>query len=216
MINTVIFDMDGVIVDSELYWKTADIDLIRSFIPEWNNDYENKIVGLSLPDLYNFLKTNFNTNMPYGEFKNFYNDLAIEIYKNKTNLLPHFMNFIKDLRKEKFKTAIASSSPPSWIKIVVDRFNLSGFFDKTFSVEEIKCKGKPHPDIYLYAARSLGRDAEQCVVIEDSRNGVQAAKSAGMKCIGLRNGFNHEQDLSKADIVINNFSELSAGKIRKM
>lgn len=214
MIDTIIFDMDGVIVDSELYWKTADIDLISSIIPEWNKDYENKIVGLSLPDLYNFLKINFNTSMTEKEFRKFYEYAATEIYSMKTALLPNFTAFIKNLREEKFKTAIASSSPVRWINIVLNRFDLSRFFDKTFSAEEIICKGKPHPDIYLHTAKHLGKKPEQCIVIEDSMNGVTSAKTAGMKCIAIRNGFNDEQDLSKADLIINNFSDLSLDKIR--
>ena len=92
--------------------------------------------------------------------------------------------------------------------MVMDKFSLWGAFDVVVSAEEVNGNGKPAPDIYLYTAQQLGVGPGDCVVIEDSKNGVLSARSAGMFCIGLRNGFNEEQDLSAADVVVEGFEEL--------
>jgi beta-phosphoglucomutase-like phosphatase (HAD superfamily) len=76
------------------------------------------------------------------------------------------------------------------------------------SAEEVGGEGKPSPAIYLYTAQRLGVDPARCVVAEDSRNGVLAARAAGMYCIGLRNGFNDDQDLSEANIIVNGLGEI--------
>ena len=216
MIDTVIFDIDGVIVDSEHHWKDVEFNFIKSLIPSWDEDKHNKIMGLNISDQHKLLKEEFGLKKIESELADFYNKQANEIYGVRVSLLPGFLDLLTDLKNKKFKTAIASSSPASWISIVLTRFSLSRFFDTAFSVEEVKCKGKPYPDIYIHTAKQLGKKPEQCIVIEDSMNGVTSAKSAGMKCIGLRNGFNDNQDLSKADLMIKNFSELSSDRIKNL
>ncbi|HYO48239.1 MAG TPA: HAD-IA family hydrolase, partial [Chloroflexia bacterium] len=107
------------------------------------------------------------------------------------------------------KVALASSSPMSWIDIVRDRFDLRDKFDVVVSADELQGEGKPSPAIYLLTARRIAVQPEECVVIEDSKNGALSATRAGMFCVGIRNGFNDEQDLSAADMLINDFDKLS-------
>jgi len=214
MIDTVIFDMDGVIVDSERHWK--EFNFIKSLVPSWNEEHHKKILGLDFTLMHKLLKEDFNANINEKELLDFYRNLALDIYKNRASLMPGFSELLTALKKENFKTAVASASPKEWIDIVIKRFKLSALFDEITSCYGANFKGKPYPDIYLHTAKQLGKRPEQCIVIEDSMNGVTAAKSAGMKCIGLRNGFNNHQDLSQADVVIKTFSEFSVSTIKEL
>jgi HAD superfamily hydrolase (TIGR01509 family) len=137
-----------------------------------------------------------------------YHAIAEDIYANKVALLPGFPDLLALLREKDIPAALASSSPRSWINLVLDRFDLKRVFQAVVSSEEVAGRGKPAPDIYLYTARKLEVEPSGCVVIEDSRNGVLSARAAGMYCVGIRNGFNDEQDLSAANIIIEGFGGL--------
>jgi HAD superfamily hydrolase (TIGR01509 family) len=217
MADTVIFDMDGVVVDSELYWGKPDFNFLRSLIPGWDMNKHMKRTGISIYDIHESLKPEFSVSIKKSEFLNKYHRLAEEIYGKKSLLLPGFLEFIRSLKREGFKTAIVSSSPRSWIDIVMKRFGIANLFDRIVSADGFKGRGKPAPDIYLHAAGELGVNPGDCVVIEDSENGVASAKAAGMKCIGFR-GKNKTgvQELSRADFVVDGFSELSPHRIRKL
>ena len=152
--------------------------------------------------------------MDKSEFLDAYDEMAIDIYKKSSNLLPNVLDFLVLLKDAGHTLALASSSPRLWVSMAVERFDLLPFFKVTVSASEIGCKGKPAPDIYLYTAEQLQKKPAECLAIEDSKNGVISAKKAGMKCIGLRNGFNEEQDLSRADLVVSNFGERSLDVIR--
>jgi len=91
---------------------------------------------------------------------------------------------------------------------MLKRFRIREKFDAIISADEIDGKGKPSPEIYLYSAKILNLNPDECVVIEDSKNGIISAKNANMRCIGFRNGINQRQDLSKADVIISDLSEI--------
>jgi HAD superfamily hydrolase (TIGR01509 family) len=216
MINTIIFDMDGVIVDSEFHWRAVEEPFLRKLIPNSYEEYHKYIVGRSLSDIFQYLDSNFNVPMDKTDFMESYNEMAVTIYEEKANLLPGVLDFIKLLKKDNLTLALASSSPWLWINMAVNRFDLNQYFEKMVSADETECKGKPAPDIYLYALEQLKKKASECVAIEDSKNGVISAQEAGMKCIGLKNGFNDDQDLSRSDILVQGFGELSVDVIRKL
>jgi HAD superfamily hydrolase (TIGR01509 family) len=207
-IEAVIFDMDGVIVDSELHWKTLEGFFLQSLVQGWSAEAQSKIIGLSLGALYTMLVDDYNLDKPKAEFFALYNEMARDIYEQRAALLPGFSDLLAGLRESGIALALASSSPMAWINMVLDRFNLRGEFSVIVSADELGGEGKPSPAIYLLTAQKLGVAPERCAVIEDSRNGVLSAKRAGMYCIGLQNGFNEEQDLSAADVLVQGFSSL--------
>lgn len=206
--KTVIFDMDGVIVDSELHWEKLEPQYLSSTIPDWNSTTYDQLTGLNLSDVYSFLFTNYDEVPNQVEFRAAYEAMADIIYGELISLLPDVKVVIESLHTNGVTLGIASSSPRRWIDIVLKRFGLQTYFSSVLSSSDIGGKGKPSPDIYLASAKALKTDIEDCIVIEDSRNGVLAAKSAGMYCYGLRNGFNTSQDLSEADEVITGFASL--------
>ncbi len=207
-VEAVIFDMDGVIVDSELHWKKLEGFFLQSLVQGWNAEAQSKIIGLSVHDLYSLLVTQYGLDRPQAEFFELYNGMAREIYRQHASLLPGFLDLLTALQEAQVPLALASSSPMDWIRMALDRFSLHEAFSVVVSADELNGEGKPSPAIYLLTAQRLGVAPERCAVIEDSKNGVLSAKRAGMYCIGFQNGFNEEQDLSAADVLVQGFPSL--------
>ena len=201
--------MDGVIVDSEKYWKKAELTFFGELLTNWTKEDQQKIIGISVFDTYKLLKNNYGLEISQESFLEQVNEIAIRVYKEHCNLLDGFLDFIEKCKMLNAKIALASSSTKSWIKIVLDRFDLNQFFDVIVSADEVGGKGKPAPDIYLNTAAKLNIIPQKCIVIEDSKHGTTAAKAANMFCIGLRNGFNEMQDLSEADVQIKGFKTIN-------
>lgn len=216
MINTLIFDMDGVIVDSESHWTSLEEPFLKSIIPQDYHEYHKNIVGRSVSDIHHYLATNFNIPMEKDEFLRLYDEMAVTVYEKSANLLPGVMELIKLLKNEGFTLALASSSPMFWVSMAVRRFDLNQHFERIISADETGCKGKPAPDIYLYTLEQLHKKPSECLAIEDSKNGILSAHEAGIKCVGLKNGFNDDQDLSNSDLLIWDFGELSLDVIRRL
>ena len=129
--------------------------------------------------------------------------------------IPHVVELIKELYKNNFKLLIASSSPVEVIDAVIEKFVLSNYFIATVSGTQFT-HSKPHPQIFLTAASLANSKFQECVVIEDSENGVTAAKAAEMKCIGFANPNSGNQNLNKADVIIESFEKVDADFIRSL
>lgn len=210
--EALIFDMDGVIIDSELYWNADQFILLKQYIPNWTKDHQQNLIGLSIFEAYKLLVDKHGLSQTEEEFMAEVNEIAHLVYREQCNLLVGFLEVIKKLKSKKIPIGLASSSKTDWIKIVIDRFKLKPYFDQIVSAEHIDGPSKPAPDIYLYTAKELGVDPADCTVIEDSKYGVLAGKAAGMTVLGFRNGFNEAQDLSKADHIIHGFKEFDLKK----
>jgi HAD superfamily hydrolase (TIGR01509 family) len=205
--DAIIFDMDGVIVDSEIHWKTTEGFFLQSLIPGWTTDDQDRIIGLGVLDLYRQLVDTYHMQKTQDEFLAIYQEMANEIYGQKVSLIEGFSELLTALNAQHIPVALASSSPTSWINIMLDRFRLRDSFQVVVSADELDGQGKPSPAIYLHTAQRMGVRPDKCIAIEDSKNGVLSAKNAQMFCVGFRNGFNDEQDLSQADIIIHHFAE---------
>ncbi len=206
--DAIIFDMDGVIVDSEIHWKTTEGFFLQSLIPGWSANDQDRIIGLGVLDLYALLVDTYHLQKTQEEFLEIYQEMANQIYGRKVSLIAGFKELLTALNTNHIPVALASSSPTSWINIMLERFSLRDSFQVVVSADELQGQGKPSPAIYLLTATRLGIRPERCIAIEDSKNGVLSAKTAEMFCVGFRNGFNDEQDLSRADIIIHHFAEL--------
>ena len=214
--NAVIFDMDGVIVDSEIHWKTTEGYFLQSLIPTWSINDQDKILGLGVHDLYALLASTYQLQKTKEQFLELYQEMANVIYGEKVSLIEGFTELLSVLHANHIPVALASSSPWTWINIMLERFNLRESFQAIVSADELEGEGKPSPAIYLLTAKQLGVSPTRCIAIEDSKNGVLSAKNAGMYCIGFRNGFNDEQDLSRADMIIQHFAELDWQTLRQL
>jgi len=200
--NAVIFDMDGVLVDSEKHWENYQYEFISNIVSGWDKQNHRRLLGMSIKDIHLLLTQEFDLKMDFAEFSLIQNMLAKEVYLEKTVLYPgatELLGFCKDTGK---KTAICSSSSYNWINAVVDRFDLRSYFDSIISAEAINSKSKPFPDVYLHTLKELNTVASSSMAIEDSKNGIKSAKDAGIYCYGYLNGFNREEDLKEADSII--------------
>ena len=198
--KAVIFDMDGVIVDSERQWQLAEGEFFRSLMPHWREEDHHKIVGLAVEDLYHWLVREYSLTASKENFLRQCDELAHVVYNERVSLTPGFMELLDDLRRRRIPVGLASSSPKMWVNMTLRRFGLSEALAAQAVADDVPSgRTKPQPDLYELVLRRLGLKAEGCLAIEDSAFGVRAAKSAGLVCAALRNGSNDSQDLSAAD-----------------
>jgi len=205
----VIFDMDGVLIDSEIHWKEIQSDFLRGIIPSWSEEDQVQLIGLSAHDVYRRLVDHYQLSMTMQEYFSYYKDITAEIYGRRCNMLPGSFELLEHLKEKNIQVSLASSSPHAWIDIVLARFELSTFFNFVVSADDLGGVGKPDPGIYLKTAELMKVEPSQCLAIEDSSKGVTSAVSAGMTCIAIRNGFNDHQDLSLAHEIITSFEGVS-------
>ncbi|MBW7876995.1 MAG: HAD family hydrolase [Candidatus Cloacimonetes bacterium] len=202
---TILFDMDGVLIDSELHWDRLLPDFIQKIAPKFLPSDMHKVQGLSNLSLYHWLKEHYQIPMTSEEFLPWLADFADEIYRGPVALMPGVFDLIQGLHQKKITMAIVSSSPLRHIKIVRQRFGLDSCFPQIFSAEMVGGIGKPDPEVYLLAAKELQVSPKHCIAIEDSRNGIASARAAGMQVIALKSEQNQSQDLSQANFIVEGF-----------
>jgi len=213
MIKAIIFDMDGVIIDSEKYWRKAELHLFKKLLNKWTTKDQQKTTGLNVMDTYKILKEEHDIQLSKQEYMIEITKIANHIYQKQTNLIDGFLQTIQSIQNVNIPIGLASSSLKAWIQTTLNRFNLKKYFKITVSSEDIDGPSKPAPDIYLYTAKKIGILPNECMVIEDSFHGIQSAKSAGMTCIGLSNGLNKKQDLLSADYIINGYKDFNISEL---
>lgn len=200
--KAVIWDMDGVMIDSMIHWIDTDNKLFLRYGIELTPDLVKLFTGKSMKENMTWLKNEYDLVESVEELvEERVHDTDI-IYTELSDALPGVGQLVKSIGESNMKQAIASGSSLSRISTIVHRFGWSSEFDDLISVENVGYKGKPAPDVYLLAADKLGLSPEECVVIEDAENGVVSAKAAGMKCIGVPDERWSPGDFSKADLIV--------------
>ena len=209
MRGSVIFDMDGVLIDSQPLHFSADSRVIRASGGSPAYADVERLTGVALRNRCAIYKEQFRLERPVDELISTHVSILMRLFQ-ETDLRP--INGIPELlimlRGENIKTAVASSSSMELIRLVLEKLRLSEYFSALITTEEVK-DGKPAPDIFLKAAEAIDSQPEDCAVIEDSANGVLAAKRAGMFCVAYQNPTSGYQDLSPADMIIYSFNEIN-------
>ncbi len=207
--------MDGVIVDTEPVHHFAYNQHFKQLNIEITPEMYASFTGNSTKNIFEKLKAHFNLKEEVTTLvatkRNLFND-AFD-HKEDLYLLDGVEDLIKELHTNGIQLVLASSSAHVTINRIFNRFNLHQYFTHIVSGEDFP-KSKPHPAIFQHAAFLSGTPIENCIVIEDSTNGILAAKAAGIYCIGYDSVNSKMQDYSKADKVISHFNELSFEKIR--
>lgn len=185
-IKAVIFDMDGVISDTQVIHAKVESEILKEYGIEIHPDeITNRFAGVAISEIFQEIFSDFNKEMPAIEelIKTKWETME-RLAKNNVKEIPGTGEFIQSLKILGLPIAVASASRLAFIKLILSELNLIEKFNVISSAEEVK-RGKPEPDLFLLAAERLGILPKDCLVIEDGISGMIAAKKAGMKCIGL-------------------------------
>lgn len=212
MLKAVIFDMDGVLVDSEpLHYEVNRITMQEEWGKDLDYQYYKQYIGSTVMAMWNKIIKDFS--MEGYTAKELF-DLSEKVKERLVDEkgypeVPGAVAFVKSI-SSKYKLAVASSSALVNIEKNVAKLGIAEDFDTLVTGLSVK-NPKPAPDIFLKAAEQLGVKPEECIVVEDSCNGTRAAKAAGMACIGFINPGSGEQDLSAADYLFEAFDNIDDG-----
>lgn len=179
--DAVIFDMDGVLVDSEPLWKIAMQEVFDSLGSKLTKTDFQKTVGMRIDQVIHFWKEIENWKETVYSIENQIINKMLSLIEGEGKLLPGVMDTLLHIKEYK-KIGLASSSPKKLIDAVLKKTNIEPLFDGVFSAEH-ESYGKPHPAVYLTAANKIGVSPSSCLVIEDSLNGIIAGKAANMTVI---------------------------------
>ena len=209
----VIFDMDGVLLDSEPVHIRLERDIFDGLGLRITDTELNGYVGMAPHTMWTLIKERHGLQREVGELVAAETAVKVREFGKMTLQAIHGVEaLIRELVAAGHGLAIASSSSTLLIDTVTRKLGLRQYFTHRISAEEV-ARGKPQPDIFLEAAERSARRPGECVVIEDSANGVRAARAAGMACVGFVNRNSGNQDLRAADLLVEDFSEASARRI---
>ncbi len=209
MLKAVIFDMDGVIIDSEPLHSRAALLALQKYNSGITLDYIERFIGSTTYYMCQKMVDDFHVDVNPEELLKAYDEMKEFLLKKEGyTIVPYVIDCIKDLYKNKIKLSIASSSSVKEIEEVMDSLNIRKYFTSFVSGTTV-AHTKPAPDIFLKAAESLDAVPEECLIIEDSYNGVTAATRAGITCIGFVNPNSGKQDLSQAALLVEGFDEIN-------
>ena len=215
--RSIIFDLDGVLADSEPWWNQIDAQLLAEHGAKYHGEYHNEVLGVSYRLAIEFFKKAFGISAPTEKMMKRRGEIATEFFAKKVGLFPGTKEVLEKLRRMKLsleppvRLGLATSSVSKSARPFLDRHQLTGFFDVIVTGEEVE-HGKPAPDIYLRAADKLDISADQCLVVEDSLSGIAAAKAARMRVVAIpdRRFVDPDEYEERADYVLNSLKELPA------
>jgi HAD superfamily hydrolase (TIGR01549 family) len=209
--RAVIFDLDGVLADSEPWWNEIDAKLLSEYGVSYRGEYHREVLGVSYRLAVEFYKKAFGLSASIEELMQRRGEIATEFFANRVGLFSSTKTTLERLREMKVRLAVATSSVSASARPFLDRHELTSLFEVIVTGDEIE-RGKPDPDIYLRAADKLGVAVHECLVIEDALSGIAAGKAAGMRVAAIPDRrFVDARDYEKeADYMLGNLSEIPA------
>lgn len=213
MIEAVVFDLDGLLIETEEIWDEVREALVRERGGRWTDSAQRDMMGMSSREWSRYLHEELELEEPPEELNRLVVERMADRYRANLPLLPGAVEAVKRLAA-RWPLAVASSSNRPLIDLVLELSGLGNSFRATVSSEEV-ARGKPAPDVYLEAARRLGVAPEPCAAVEDSESGIRAAKAAGMRVIAIPNRSFPPSDeaLASADVVLRSLGELTPAAI---
>ena len=214
--RAVIFDLDGVLADSEPWWNEIDAKLLAAHGVTYRGEYHRNVLGVSYRLAVEFYKKAFGLSASVEELMRRRGEIAADFFANRINVFPSAKTVLQELRQMNLHLAVATSSVSASARSFLARHGLSTFFEVVVTGEEVE-HGKPHPEIYLRAAEKLGIAAAACLVIEDALSGIAAAKAAKMRVAAIPDTrFVDPRDYEKeADYLLSSLKEVPS-LIRKV
>jgi beta-phosphoglucomutase family hydrolase len=212
MKKAVIFDMDGVIEETEHAHIGAEKQTMLKYGIEISEDELHEYTGTTAKVMFTSLIEKYKLNTTFDRIFKEKEEILFKLLEEDVQPTKGVIALLRKLKKMKIKLGVASSSHKRMIEYVLKKLEIIELFDSIVGAEDIE-RSKPDPEIFLISAKRLNVKPEECTVVEDSKLGVEAAKKAGMKCLGYINPSSGKQDLSKADFVADNFCKLDIQKL---
>jgi HAD superfamily hydrolase (TIGR01509 family) len=213
VIDGVVFDLDGLLLDSEQLWDAAREQFVRERGGRWHERAQRDMMGMSSPEWSRYLHDELGVAEPPEEISAEVVRRLETLYRERLPLLPGARKAVERLGA-RWPLALASSSNRELIDLVLELMGVAHLFRTTVSSEEV-VRGKPAPDVYLEAARRLDVDPARAAAIEDSESGIRSAKEAGMRVIAIPNEHFPPTDetLAHADLVLDSLAELTPAAV---
>jgi HAD superfamily hydrolase (TIGR01509 family) len=183
MIEAVVFDLDGVLIDSEPVWEQVRRQVVAEYSGTWAPDTQQRLMGMSTGEWARYLSAELGVKLPPDRVAAVVADQMRDRYAEHVPLLPGAVDAVRALA-ERWPLGLASSSPPELISTVLEHTGLRPHFAATMSTEQV-AHGKPAPDIYLAVTGQLGHRPDRCAAVEDSPNGLRSAATAGLHVIAI-------------------------------
>lgn len=212
----VVFDLDGVLIDSEQVWDAAREDLVRERGGTWNERATTDMMGMSSKEWSSYMRDRLGVPMTPAEINDDVVRRVASTYEHGLPLLPHALETVRELAA-RWPLGLASSSNRPIIDLVLEQAGVRACFAAVVSSEEV-ANGKPAPDVYLAAARELDVDPKDCAAIEDSTNGIKSAVAAGMRTIAVPNRqFRPDDDvLASAAVIVSSLAEVTVDLVASL
>ena len=209
--------MDGVIVDTEPLHRKAYFKMFEEMEIPVSETLYTSFTGQSTFEICQRLVKNFSMNQSPKDLVTCKRKHFKQLFENDESLelLPGVLELIQDYHRNGLSLVLASSASMDNINRIFTRFDLDRYFTAKLSGADLE-KSKPHPEIFIKAAQAAGCTREECMVIEDSTNGITAAKAAGIFCVGYNSLHSEDQDYSLADVVVGDFEELTFEKVKQL
>jgi len=207
----VIFDLDGVLADSEPWWNQIDAKLLAEYAVSYRGEYHRNVLGVSYRLAVEFYKNAFHISASTEELMRRRGEIATDFFANRVGLFPSAKMTLEQLREMKLPLAVATSSVSASARPLLDRTGIRSLLSVVITGDEVQ-QGKPHPDIYLRAAKKLGISPEACLVIEDSLAGIAAGKAANMRVAAIpdRRFVDPQEYEKEANYLLGSLSEIPA------
>lgn len=209
-IQSIIFDLDGTLVDSMWLWHDIDVEFLEKrglILPE---TYQHDIEGMSFTETAVYTKELFQLSESVEELKDIWNKMAIEKYTCEVPFKPGAEEFLKYCRQQNIRLGIATSNSKKLVDAVAKALHLNDYIQEIVTACEVE-KGKPAPDVYLEAAKRMQVSPEHCLVFEDVPMGIMAGKNAGMKVCAVEDPFSvlqREEKRKLADYYISSYEQI--------
>jgi beta-phosphoglucomutase family hydrolase len=210
MLKAVIFDMDGVIVNTELIHSEAFENILSEYgvTPEKNMHGTVHEAGKTTPEVWEDLKIKYDFEASTEELTAKKRDVMTTVINKGLEPLPGLIELLKELSNHTILLAVASSAQENRIVTILEMVGIAKYFKVIISADDVEQR-KPAPEPYEKAARLLGVEPADCVVIEDTEIGITSAKAAGMKAIAVPNEYTKRMDFDKADKVVSSLEDIS-------
>jgi HAD superfamily hydrolase (TIGR01509 family) len=213
MIQAVVFDLDGVLVDSEPVWEQVRRGLVAERGGHWPPDAQRRLMGMSTPEWSRYLSEDLGVGLPADEVATLVVDRMAARYRERVPLIDGAVDAVHRIAA-RWPLAVASSAPATLIEIVLQSAGLRAYFAVVKSTEQV-AHGKPAPDIYLAVTAELGCPPPDCAAVEDSSNGLRSAAAAGLRVIAIpQPQYPPDPDaLSQASLVLPSLAGLTADAV---